>query len=79
MPLYEYYCPTCPQKFELLRPMSRSEEPATCPKGHPGASRVVSLFASFAKDAGGSVTAIGGGRGCAACAGGHCTTCGIGH
>ena len=77
MPLYEYYCPTCPQKFELLRPMSRSEEPATCPNGHPGASRVLSLFASFARGADGTVSAVGGGGGCAACAGGHCTTCGI--
>ena len=44
MPLYEYYCPTCEKKFELLRPMSRSDETAACPEGHKGAERMISVF-----------------------------------
>jgi putative FmdB family regulatory protein len=76
MPLYEYYCPTCPQKFELLRAMTLAEEPVTCPSGHPSANRIVSLFASFAKGEDGTVSAVGGSGGCAACAGGACATCG---
>ncbi len=76
MPLYEYFCPICSQKFELLRPMSRSEEPATCPNGHPGANRIISLFASFTKGEDGGVSAVGGSA-CAACVSGNCTTCGI--
>jgi putative FmdB family regulatory protein len=31
MPIYEYQCPPCQRKFELLRPFSRADEPATCP------------------------------------------------
>lgn len=76
MPLYEYYCPTCSQKFEILRPMSRSDEPATCPEGHDGAERVVSVFASFSKAADGSVAPVGGSP-CAACSTDSCATCSI--
>jgi len=76
MPLYEYYCRQCEAKFELLRPMSRSDEPAACPSGHGGAQRVLSLFAAFSSGEGGAAMAVGGSGGCAACAGGHCATCG---
>lgn len=77
MPLYEYYCRTCEQKFELLRPMSRADEDAVCPAGHTGAQRVMSMFASFAKDADGTVTPVAGSSACSACAGGYCATCGV--
>ena len=77
MPLYEYFCRRCEAKFELLRPMSRSEAAATCPSGHADAQRVLSLFASYSKGADGARMAIAGsGGGCAGCAGGHCATCG---
>ena len=76
MPLYEYFCPPCNQKFELLRPMSRAEEPATCPTGHTEANRVLSLFASFAKGDDGSVTPVGGSA-CSSCAADTCSTCNI--
>jgi len=45
MPLYEYYCRACNAKFELLRPMTRSDEPAVCPEGHRGAVRTLSVVA----------------------------------
>ena len=32
MPIYEYICPDCKTKFELMRPISRCAEPAECPK-----------------------------------------------
>lgn len=74
MPLYEYRCPTCAARFELLRPMSRASEPATCPAGHPGAERVLSLFAARSQESGGAATSLAGG--CASCAGGSCASCG---
>jgi putative FmdB family regulatory protein len=77
MPLYEYYCPTCSQKFEILRPMSRSDEPATCPEGHAGAERVVSLFTSLSKADDGSIAPVGGSA-CTACSADTCSTCSIG-
>ncbi len=52
MPLYEYFCRACNAKFELLRSMSRSEEPASCPKGHVGAARTLSVFAAVGRGTG---------------------------
>ncbi len=73
MPLYEYHCPTCDTRFELLVPMSRSSAAAMCPAGHPGAPRVVSVFATHTKGENGSVSALaGGGGGCGSCSGGAC-------
>ncbi|HXF52042.1 MAG TPA: zinc ribbon domain-containing protein, partial [Dehalococcoidia bacterium] len=68
MPIYEYYCRRCDTKFEQLRPMSRSDEPATCPAGHEGAGRVLSLFASMTRGEDGSLQAVSGTGGCAGCA-----------
>jgi putative FmdB family regulatory protein len=46
MPLYEFKCRTCDDTFEVRRPMSEAGDPATCPQGHPGAVRLLSVFAS---------------------------------
>ncbi|MFZ9397164.1 MAG: FmdB family zinc ribbon protein [Ilumatobacteraceae bacterium] len=46
MPLYEFRCRTCESTFEVRRPMSEASDPATCPSGHPGAVRLLSVFAS---------------------------------
>jgi putative FmdB family regulatory protein len=75
MPLYEYYCPRCAAKYELLRPMERSDEPGTCPRGHGGGARTLSLFATVARGDGSSIEQPVGGGGCA-CGGGGC---GCGH
>ena len=75
MPIYEYYCPTCHGKFELLRPLSRASEPVSCPHCHNGAQRVISTFASFSKGSGGETRSVGGGGGCSGCSGSSCATC----
>lgn len=72
MPLYEYYCRACATRFELLRSMRRSSEPATCPSGHPRAGRVISVFAAVARQDDGTIAEIAGGGGCPSCAGGAC-------
>jgi len=46
MPLYEFRCRTCDETFELRRSMSESNDPATCPQGHDGAVRLLSVFAN---------------------------------
>ena len=46
VPLYEFRCRTCDDTFEVRRPMSEAGDPATCPQGHPGAVRLLSVFAS---------------------------------
>lgn len=76
MPLYEYYCRQCAAKFELLRPMSRMDEPASCSKGHPAGERVLSLFAALSKGRDGEVSAVGA-SGCPGCAGGSCSCGGV--
>jgi putative FmdB family regulatory protein len=75
MPLYEYYCPQCETRFELLRPMSRSDDAATCPNGHEGAQRVVSVFSAVSKGAGGDTASIAGGSSCDTCGSSSCSTC----
>jgi putative FmdB family regulatory protein len=75
MPLYEYYCPVCDKKFELLRSMSRAGEPAACPQGHEGAERVISVFSALTKSADGEVSSVA--SACSSCATGDCGSCSI--
>lgn len=46
VPVYEFRCPICDVTFSERRPMSESSAPASCPDGHPGARRLLSVFAS---------------------------------
>lgn len=74
MPLYEYVCARCHTRFEELRPVSRMDDPASCPSGHSAGRRVLSTFAALTKGAEGEVISVGGG-GCGGCAGGDCAGC----
>jgi putative FmdB family regulatory protein len=76
MPLYEYYCPVCEKKFELLRSMSHASEPAGCPAGHEGAERVISVFSALTKSAEGEVSSMA--SACSSCSAGDCGSCSIG-
>lgn len=76
MPIYEYLCPTCGNKFDKLQSMSA--DGADCPNCEQPAKRAISVFASVTKggsemsDFGGSPLPPLGGGGC--CGGG----CGCG-
>ena len=75
MPLYEFRCRTCDDTFEVRRPMSEASEPASCPQGHDGAVRLLSVFASVGASGGAPSSApaprpAGGGCG-GACACAH--------
>jgi len=67
MPVYEYTCSKCDNKFELLRKFSESGEDAVCPKCQGKAKRVLSTFACFSKDSSGLASSIGGSS-CSSCA-----------
>jgi putative FmdB family regulatory protein len=48
MALYEYKCSNCEERFELMRSMSASDEPAECPEcGGAESRRMISNFASI--------------------------------
>ena len=47
MPVYEYVCSECGERFELRRSMSESDLEATCPEcGAENSRRVFSAFAT---------------------------------
>jgi putative FmdB family regulatory protein len=74
MPLYEFRCHTCDDRFELRRPMSEANEPAACPEGHPNAVRLLSVFASVGGSTGSAAPTP------AASTGGGCGSgCGCAH
>jgi putative FmdB family regulatory protein len=79
MPLYEYFCPPCGSRFEVLRPQSQMDDAATCPSGHTTNNRVLSLFAPIAKSTQGgtaTLTATDLATSTAACScGGGCSCC----
>ncbi|MFC1918680.1 FmdB family zinc ribbon protein [Chloroflexota bacterium] len=74
MPIYEYVCPDCEFKFELLRPLTKAGEAASCPRCHKSAERKLSTFACVSKDASGFTSPVGGSS-CAGCGATGCDTC----
>jgi len=76
MPIYEYVCPSCDLKFELLRPLSQASDGASCLQCQNMAERVFSAFCSFSKDESGLTAPIGGSS-CTSCSTGTCGTCGM--
>ena len=47
MPVYEYVCTTCRNRFEKLRPMDKMDDEAPCPDCGNETSRALSVFAAF--------------------------------
>ena len=48
MPIYEYVCPACNRRFELLRSRSESNLGAPCPDCESSAERTMSSFSHYA-------------------------------
>ncbi|OQA45960.1 MAG: Zinc ribbon domain protein [Chloroflexi bacterium ADurb.Bin325] len=78
MPVYEYLCASCDNRFEAIRSMSQADAPIACPRcAAPNARKVISVFAAISRDGGGSRMVAGGSSSsCGSCAGGHCASCG---
>jgi len=73
MPIYEYKCRDCGEKFETMRSMKDADAPIPCSKCQgQNTSRQLSKFAA---QSGGKALA-GGNGGCGSCAGGSCASCG---
>ena len=59
MPLYEYYCSSCSQRFERLRTMTAVADREACPQCGTVSPRVLSVFASVAKGSDGASLGMG--------------------
>ncbi|MBI4286154.1 MAG: zinc ribbon domain-containing protein [Chloroflexi bacterium] len=75
MPIYEYVCSSCKQKFELLRPMSQAVEAGACPACGSPAQRVVSRAARLSGASGEGPLPGSGSSGCSSCSSSSCSTC----
>jgi len=75
MPVYEYFCPRCKVKFELLRPLSRAAEKALCKVCNTESERALSVFACVSKNSAGESTPVGGAPSCGGCTSTGCATC----
>jgi putative FmdB family regulatory protein len=76
MPIFEYECCKCCERFEQL--VFRSDEPVVCPKCNAdGAQRLMSVFGfKSGGDKGAASSRMGSGASsCAGCSGGTCSTC----
>jgi putative FmdB family regulatory protein len=83
MPIYEYQCPRCDCRFELMRPLSKSEELGDCPKCKFPSKRAMSRFVSRSKSDLSMLSHMpsssgSGGSSCSGCSSGNCSTCGGG-
>lgn len=77
MPVYEYCCEDCENRFELRRSFAESDAPAGCPACHGGHTRrLLSSFYAASSSSDGSTAPVAGGGGCAGCSGGNCASCG---
>lgn len=75
MPIYEYICENCHQKFDSLRSYKEADLPIACSycqstKTH----RVLSLFSAQSGD---KMITGNGNSGCSSCSGGNCASCGF--
>lgn len=73
MPIYEYICKNCGERFEMLRSINDADSPTPCKSCHSTQTqRALSVF--FAQS-GAQIIAGGNSTGCAGCSGGSCSTC----
>ena len=75
MPIYEYVCQDCGDKFDVLRSIKDADTPITCQKCTSNATkRAISVFSAHSGCK--IVAGNSSNDGCAGCAGGSCASCG---
>jgi len=75
MPIYEYFCPSCQSRFELLRSINRVSEDAFCPTCNAKGQKLFSTFSCLSKDSDGISTPVGGSDKCTGCTQSTCSSC----
>ncbi len=73
MPLYEFFCDQCRDRFEKLC-RQNGENQVHCPRCGTGARKVFSTFRTGKTGSG--ETGVGGGSSCGSCSSTSCSTCG---
>ena len=76
MPIYEYYCESCDDQFEIL--VFRSSDPVGCPNCNTeNVKRVLSVFGfKSGGDKGAASSRMGSGAsGCSGCVATNCSSC----
>ena len=74
MPIYEYICQDCGNKFDVLRSMQNADAPIACSRCQ--GERTQRQLSVFFAQSGGRVVAGGNNGSCSSCSGGSCSTCG---
>ena len=49
MPVYEYYCENCQLEYEMIRPVSKMDDPAPCANCNENGRRQLSSFSFKSK------------------------------
>ncbi len=75
MPIYEYFCPECNLKFELLFPLSQASEAAFCPQCHGKVNRILSSFNCSRRGSEDLSGGTGGSSPCSTCSAISCNGC----
>lgn len=68
MPIYEYRCRVCDERFEARRAMSDADAATACGSGHDDVVRLLPTFATT----GHAAAPSGCGQGTGSCCGGRC-------
>jgi len=76
MPIYEFRCVACNQRFEKLCPVGETGLNINCPGcGKQGPGRVMSSFSAKSSKNSNGGPALNNGGGCASCSSGNCSSC----
>ncbi len=76
MPIYEYSCTKCNNRFEMLHSLENAGEAVTCPVCGDKAKRVLSACATFSRGENGISKPIArSGNSCGGCSSGSCSSC----
>ncbi len=74
MPIYEYVCMDCGNRFELIRPMSQANDSARC--AACGGSQTRRKLSRFFAESSGRVVSGMSKAACESCRSGNCARCG---
>ena len=74
MPIYEYICLDCKERFEVLRPIKDADTPIECSacQGKHTSRLLAVMFATM-----GGKTMSSSSSSCSSCASKACSTCGV--